>query len=96
MPGRQALHIKATSTSPNELEMTAEGFYLDRQSGRCSEATMIWYHKYVGALFDWLQTQGITELTQIKAMHLRKWLVDWFNKSIGLSIIPDYSWQSGL
>jgi hypothetical protein len=77
MSHEQAIRLKVLPAKPrSEIEMAAEGFYLDRDAQDCTAATMIWYRKYVGALVAWLAEQDIQELSQVTAGHLRHWVVE--------------------
>jgi len=42
---------------------------------RCSEATLIWYRKYMRALIDYLTARGVSEVKDITPDHLRTFLV---------------------
>ena len=77
MSPKQAIPPKAPSKTetPSPLDLAAESFYLSREAMRCTEATLIWYHKYVGALVEHLTGLGINDVMGITPDHLRVFLV---------------------
>ena len=73
---KQAIQLKVVrSPQGSSLELAADGFYLSREAMRCTEGTLIWYRKYVGALVDYLAGRDVQGVEGITADHLRAFLV---------------------
>jgi site-specific recombinase XerD len=51
------------------------GFLLDRRTQNRSEWTIIWYEQRLGHLVRWLQEQGVSDLEDVTATHLRAFVV---------------------
>lgn len=75
MSTNRAIHLKVLERSERPLDLAAQSFMLSREAMRCTEATLIWYRKYVGALVTYLTERGITAPEQVKPDTLRAYLV---------------------
>ncbi len=67
---------KQTTAENLTLVLAAESFYLDRESARCTPATLRWYRKYIGALLGWLREQGVVLVGDVTPDLLRRYLVE--------------------
>jgi site-specific recombinase XerD len=73
------------------LHMAETGFYLDREAMGCTEATMYWYHRYLGDIVDWLEEQGVSDPTQITPNHIRALLVARQNRGDGAQNVHHFA-----
>lgn len=64
-----------TDPATSRLTLSVLDFYLDRQARHVTEATMVWYRKYLGALETYLSGMGITDPAAVTGAHLRQWIV---------------------
>jgi integrase/recombinase XerC len=65
--------VKPQPMSP--LEMLHQGYILDRRARRCTPDTIEHYRYTVGGFIAYLHSVGITDVTEIKALHAREFLV---------------------
>jgi len=83
----RVLHARQSSS----LELAAHSFYLSREAMRCTEATLIWYRKYVGALITYLASQNIVEVEAITPDTLRAFLVHLQNRGLADTTIHHHA-----
>lgn len=59
-----------------QLERTVETFYLDREVMGCTQLTLLWYRRYLGALLTWLTARGVTTAQGITLELLRAYVLE--------------------
>ncbi len=76
MVDEQATHLKILHRQDaSPLQLAAQSFLLSREAMHCTEATLVWYKKYIGALVDYLTAHGVQDVKSIAPDHLRAFLV---------------------
>ena len=68
-------HLMLQVWKPSPLRATLSAFLLDRQASRCTPKTLEHYEYTCGSFVEWLGVQGILEVGQITAHHIRAYLV---------------------
>jgi site-specific recombinase XerD len=59
---------------PADLRTALEDFYLSRRALRLSPATLEHYRYTAGEFVTWLESQGVSSLSDVRALHVRAWL----------------------
>jgi integrase/recombinase XerC len=68
-------HLMLQVCQPSPLRASLSAFLLDRQASRCTSKTLEHYQYTCGSFVEWLGVQGILDVGQITAHHIRAYLV---------------------
>lgn len=65
-----------TVRRPSSLALELEGFLLDCRSRNLAAGTLRFYQQKLQPLLAWLEQRGVTSPDEIRALHLRAWIVE--------------------
>ena len=65
-----------TARRASSLTLELQGFLLDCRARNLAAGTLLFYQQKLHPLLSWLEQRGVTSAEEIKALHLRGWLVE--------------------
>ena len=77
-------HLMLHVWQPSPLRASLFAFLLHRQASRCTPKTLEHYEYTCGSFVEWLGVQGILDVGQITAHHIRAYLVSLQPRALGL------------